>query len=164
MRLTYLLTQQDLTAKPRTYALLALFCFQTSRLPARLSDNKQIILLKHQDRSLWYRSLIEKGFQYLEQAIEQDLSVYHVEAAIAYLHAIAPSFCQTNWKAIYSLYGVLNDHWPTPFIALNKAIAGSYAIDPQRGLRALLQIKRLQDYYIYHTAMGDVQLACGRNA
>jgi RNA polymerase sigma-70 factor (ECF subfamily) len=62
MRLAYLLTQTSITNLPRTNALLALFCFQASRLRARLDEGGNIILLKHQDRSKWYRPLMKKGF------------------------------------------------------------------------------------------------------
>jgi RNA polymerase sigma-70 factor (ECF subfamily) len=93
MRLAYLLTQHSLTALPRTYALLALFCFQASRLQARIDDHGNIILLQQQNRDHWYRPLIDKGFEYLELAAEPfELSPYHIEAGIASLHAAAPSF------------------------------------------------------------------------
>ncbi|RYZ53060.1 MAG: sigma-70 family RNA polymerase sigma factor, partial [Chitinophagaceae bacterium] len=107
MRLTYLLTQNSLTNKARTNALLALCCFQASRLRARLDEGGNIILLKHQDRSKWYHPLTQKGYFFLEAATQQETSVYHLEAAIAYLHAVAPSFEKTDWKAIYYLYSIL---------------------------------------------------------
>lgn len=162
VRLAYLLTQSNTTNLPRTNALLALFCFQASRLPARLDDGGNIILLKHQDRSLWYRPLIEKGFYYLEAATEKETSVYHLEAAIAYFHALAPSFEKTDWKAIYYLYSVLYSQHPTPFIALNKAIAALYAVDAETAWSELQSIKALQHYYLYHTALGEVCFEMGR--
>lgn len=164
MRLTYLLTQNKITALPRTYALLALFCFQTARLPARLDDKGQIILLKHQDRNLWYQPLIQRGFYFLEQATQQETSVYHLEAAIAYMHAVAPSFAQTNWKVIYYLYGILHSQRPTPFVALNKAIAAMYAVTPAVALEALLQIQGLENYYLYQAALGEVHFEDGQKA
>src|SRR5438046_59614 len=95
------LTHTSLTNLPRTNALLALFCFQASRLRARLDEGGNIILLKHQDRTKWYQLLIKKGFTFLEAATQKETSVYHLEAAIAYLHAITPTFGNTDWKAIY---------------------------------------------------------------
>ncbi len=71
IRLSYLLTTHSITNLPRTNALLSLMCFQASRLQARLDDKGNIILLKYQDRSKWYKPLIEKGFMYLEMATEQ---------------------------------------------------------------------------------------------
>ncbi|HET9745035.1 MAG TPA: sigma-70 family RNA polymerase sigma factor, partial [Chitinophagaceae bacterium] len=102
MRLCFLLTQHQLTSFPRSKALLALMCFQASRLDARLDDNNNIILLKHQDRSRWNRSLMSKGFELMEEAAEPfEISPYHLEAAIASQHAAARSFEQTDWKSIY---------------------------------------------------------------
>ncbi len=159
VRLAYLLTQTSPTNLPRTNALLALFCFQASRLRARLDEGGNIILLKQQDRSRWYRPLIRKGFYFLEKATQQELSVYHLEAAIAYLHAVAPSFEETDWKAIYYLYGILATRQPTPFVLLNKAIAAMYAANNKAALKELEAIKGLESYYLYHTAFAEVYLA-----
>jgi RNA polymerase sigma-70 factor (ECF subfamily) len=156
MRMAYMLTQTSLTNLPRTNALLALFCFQSSRLNTRLDGGGNIILLKHQDRSNWYQPLIQKGFSFLEEATQNETSVYHLEAAIAYLHAVSPSFEATDWKAIYYLYELLVAHHPTPIIALNKAIAASYALTKEVALAELQQIKGLENYYLYYTAIGEV--------
>src|SRR5687767_4167675 len=134
MRLGYLLTKHPATTGPRTHALLALFCFQASRLNARLDDKGNIILLKYQDRNLWYRPLIRQGNYFLELATQEETSVYHLEAAIAWLHATSPDFERTNWKAIYHLYTILSEYHPSNIIALNKAIAASYAIDRKTAL------------------------------
>jgi RNA polymerase sigma-70 factor (ECF subfamily) len=156
MRMAYMLTQTPLTNHPRTNALLALFCFQASRLKARLDTGGNIILLKQQDRSKWYKPLIKKGFSFLEEAAQNETSVYHLEAAIAYMHAIAPSFEATDWKAIYRLYTLLASSHPTPFVALNKAIAASYAVSKSTALEELREVKGLDDYYLYYTAIGEV--------
>jgi RNA polymerase sigma-70 factor (ECF subfamily) len=156
MRLTYLLTQTALTNLPRTNALLALFCFQVSRLQARLDEGGNIILLKYQDRNRWHRPMIQKGFYFLEAATQQETSVYHLEAAIAYFHAVSPSFEETDWKAIYYLYSALADQRSTAFVLLNKAIAAAYAISKEEALKELDQIKGLEDYHLYHTALGEI--------
>ncbi len=156
IRLAYLLTQTSLTNLPRTNALLALFCFQASRLKARLDEGGNIILLKHQDRSKWYRPLIQKGYYFLEKATQKELSVYHLEAAIAYLHTVAPSFEKTDWKAIYYLYSLLAKQQPTPFVLLNKAIAAAYAVSKEEALQELEKIEGLSNYYLYHTAVGEI--------
>lgn len=156
MRLAYLLTQCSLTNLPRTNALLALFCFQASRLQARLDDKGNIVLLKYQDRTIWYKPLIQQGSYFLELATQEETSVYHLEAAIAWLHATAPSFEATNWKAIYRLYTILHSHTPNAVIALNKAIAAAYAVNKQKAIEELQSIKGLENYYLYHTAIGEV--------
>jgi RNA polymerase sigma-70 factor (ECF subfamily) len=157
MRLTFLLTSHKITNLPRTNALLSLMCFQASRLKARLDDKGNIILLKFQDRNKWNKSLIEKGTTYLEIAAENsEISSYLLEAAIASLHASANSFEHTDWKSIYDLYEVLYQLQPAPIIALNKAIASAYAISKQNALSQLLQIKGLENYYLYHTSIGEI--------
>jgi RNA polymerase sigma-70 factor (ECF subfamily) len=160
IRLTFLLTNHAITDHPRTKALLALMCLQASRLKARLDDKGSIILLKHQDRSKWYQPLIKTGLHFLEKSVEEpsNTSIYHLEAAIAALHASSSSFEETNWKAIYSLYQSLYELNQTPIVALNKAIAAAYAIDKQTALRELLSIKDLEQYYLYHTSVGEIYL------
>lgn len=163
MRLAYLLTKHHSTNGTRTHALLALFCFQASRLNARLDDRGNIILLKYQDRSLWYKPLISQGNHFLELATQEETSVYHLEAAIAWLHATAPDFESTNWHAIYHLYGILSRHHPSDIISLNKAIAASYAIDRKTALAELEEIRGLDNNHLYHTALGEVYFDEGRN-
>lgn len=157
MRLCYLLIGHRVTDLPRTQALIALFCFQSSRLPARLDDAGNIILLRAQDRSKWNRELVNRGFYYLDAATGvQETTRYHLEAAIAALHAAAPSFEQTDWKSIYHLYDVLYRQEPGPIIALNKAIASAYAISRENALQELQRITGLEKYYLYHASAGEM--------
>jgi RNA polymerase sigma-70 factor (ECF subfamily) len=134
-------------------------CFQASRLQARLDDKGSIILLKHQDRTKWYRPLMKKGFMYLDAAFANDdvpNSNYHLEAVIASLHAEAPSFEATDWKTIYSLYETLHRLHPGPVVALNKAIAAAYALDKETALAQMMLIKDLDKYYLFHTSVGEM--------
>jgi len=157
IRLAYLLTGQPITNLSRTKALLSLMCFQSSRLEARLDDKGNIILLKYQDRKKWYGPLMEKGFTYLESAMESgDISAYQLEAAIASLHASARSFEKTDWKSIHQLYEILYTLQPSPVVALNKAIASAYAINKQNALDELRQIKGLENYHLYYTSLGEM--------
>ncbi|HEY6504177.1 MAG TPA: DUF6596 domain-containing protein, partial [Chitinophagaceae bacterium] len=155
--LCLLLTQHPLTAYPRSKALLALMCFQASRLHTRLDDKGNIILLKHQDRTLWRLPLIQKGFDYIDAAAEPfEVSPYHLEAAIASLHAAAPSFERTDWKSIYHLYEMLYQLQPNPVVAMNKAIASAYAISKQKALEELQQIKGLEQHHLYYASIGEM--------
>ena len=91
IRLTYLLTLHPVTHLSRVNALLSLMCLQASRLQARIDDKGNIVLLKYQDRSKWYKPLIERGTAYLELASEMgEASPYHLEAAIACWSVAAP--------------------------------------------------------------------------
>ena len=157
MRLCFLLTQHSLTAYPRSKALLALMCFQASRLDARLDDKNNIILLKYQDRSKWNRSLISKGFELMEESAEPfEVSAYHFEAAIASQHASALSFDQTDWKSIYHLYEMLYQLQPNPVVAMNKAISSAYAISKKNALNELQRIKGLEHHHLYYASIGEL--------
>lgn len=157
MRLCFLLTQHSLTAYPRSKALLALMCFQASRLDARLDDKSDIILLKHQDRSKWNRSLMSKGFELMEESTEPfEVSTYHLEAAIASQHATAKSFEQTDWKSIYHLYEMLYQLQPNPIVAMNKAIASAYAISKENALNELQKISGLEHHHLYLASIGEI--------
>lgn len=158
MRLAYLLTLHQTTGSPKTKAMLALFCFQASRLQARLDDRGNIILLKYQDRTKWHQPLIQTGNFYLNQAFTEpfETSVYHLEAAIAALHASAKKFEETDWKRIGFLYDQLYQLQPTPIIALNRSIVSAYTDEKEQALDRLKQIKGLENYYLYHTSIGEV--------
>lgn len=160
MRLCHLLTEHPLTSGPRTKALMSLICFQSSRLQARLDAGGNIILLKDQDRKLWFRPLIQRGIYYLEESsVPFEVSPYHFEAAIASLHAVAPDFEKTDWKSIYHLYEMLYQLQPNPVVAMNKAIASSYAISKQHALDELQQISGLEHHYLYFATLGELYLA-----
>ncbi|MEI9945916.1 MAG: sigma-70 family RNA polymerase sigma factor [Chitinophagaceae bacterium] len=157
MRLCYLLVEHPLTTYTRSKALLALMCFQSSRLNARLDDKGNIILLKYQDRSKWHRQLIKQGFDYLETAAEPfEVSTYHLEAAIASVHAAASTFEQTDWKSIYHLYEMLYQLQPNPVVAMNKAIASAYAISKQKALDELQSIQGLENHHLYYASIGEI--------
>ena len=157
IRLCHLLSKQSTTNYPRVKALLSLMCFQSSRLSARLDDKGNIIVLKYQDRSKWYRPLIQKGFDYLDAAAEPfETSTYHFEAAIASLHAASPSFEATDWKSIYHLYEMLYQLQPNPVVAMNKAISSAYSFSKQQALEELKKIKGLEQHHIYHASIGEM--------
>jgi len=165
MRLTHVLTQHRSSNRPSVNALLALMCFQSCRLLARTDDQGNIITLKYQDRSKWNKPLILKGRDYLDRAAEGPvISLYHIEAAIAGLHASAPTFEQTDWLSVHDLYTTLYQLNPSPIVALNKAIASSYAISNESALELLKQIKGLEKYHLYHAALGEVRLSLGEFA
>lgn len=157
IRLCHLITGHSLTAFPRSKALLSLMCFQSSRLNARLDDKGNIIVLKYQDRSKWHRPLIQKGFDYIDAATDPfEVSTYHLEAAIASLHAVSPSFEKTDWKSIYHLYDMLYQLQPNPVVAMNKAIASAYAISKQQALEELQCIKGLEQHHLYYASIGEM--------
>jgi RNA polymerase sigma-70 factor (ECF subfamily) len=165
MRLAILLTSHATTNTPEANALVALMSLQVSRENARQSLDGSIVLMQYQDRTLWNQQLIEIGLRYLDRATENySVSEYHVEAAIAALHAIAPTFQETNWKKIHSLYETLLKIKTGPIVALNKAIALGYSTSADEGLKALLMIEGLSRSYLYHAALGDFYQQMGEDA
>ena len=159
MRLCQLIAMHPLTRRPGVFALLSLFFFKASRLRTRLDDQGHIIILKYQDRKKWDRQLIRKGFDQLEMAAEPfEVSAYHLEAAIASVHAAAPSFEETDWTSIYHLYEILYQLQPNPVVALNKAIASAYAISRQHALAELQKIKGLERHHLYFASLGEIHL------
>jgi RNA polymerase sigma factor (sigma-70 family) len=166
MRLATLLSDHRLASTPSTRALLALMCLHAARLPSRLDESGTLSLLPDQDRSRWDRELISQGQQLLEQsATGEELSEYHVEAAIAWCHTTAPSAAQTNWSQVVSLYDTLLTIRPSPVVALNRAIAIAQYAGPEQGLAALRAItdrERLGNYPFYPIALGEFEFQCGR--
>ena len=109
MRLTALLLEHLVSATPATYALVALMCLDTARLPSRLSGEGNLLSLIEQDRSVWDQQLIDEGAQFLARsATGTELTEYHIEAAIALIHAAAPRVGDTDWSQIVSLYDQLS--------------------------------------------------------
>ena len=168
IRLTRLLADHPLAAVPSTYALLALMYLDAARLPARLDQSGNLTSLFDQDRSLWNRAMIDEGIEWLERsATGPAMMRYHVEAAIAAVHARAPSVEQTNWSAIVALYGNLMRIAPSPIVALNRAVAIAQRDGPESGLLAIETIdgrEKLEEYPFYHAARAELELRRGDDA
>ena len=123
MRLTKTLLSNPFTATPASHAVFALFCFQAARLRSKINDQKEIISLKDQDRSKWYRPFITLGHRTMNKAVATEtFSHYHYEAAIAAEHTQAPSYEETNWDKILMWYEQLNELEHTHFNLLNMAV------------------------------------------
>ena len=165
--LTSLLLEHPLGATPTTHALAALMAFNSARLPGRLDAVGDLLTLADQDRARWDRGQIVEGLKLLERsATGMQLTTYHIEAAIASLHATAPSVAATDWCNIVSLYDTLLSIAPTPVVALNRAIAIAQAHGPDRGLEAVQAIAerdRLASYPFYAATLGELELHRGRH-
>jgi RNA polymerase sigma-70 factor (ECF subfamily) len=166
MRLAAVLLAHPLGAMPATYALAALMCLDAARLPTRVDAQGHLVSLSEQDRSRWDQSLVAEGLKLLEQsAAGPDLTGYHVEAAIASIHACAASTADTDWKAIVSLYDTLMAMRPSPIIALNRAIAIAEIEGADHGLEELHAIadrERLASYPFYFAALGELEFRRAR--
>ncbi|MGE8169580.1 RNA polymerase sigma factor [Pseudomonas putida] len=145
--------------------LLALMLLQASRQRARSDAEGNLVLLDQQDRSLWDREQIEEGCALVRQALtSRAFGAYTVQAAIAALHAEAPSAEATDWAEIVGLYDVLQRHWPSPVVALNRAVALAKRDGPQAGLQAvetILAAGELRDYHLAHAARAELHQQLG---
>jgi len=159
--LTRLLAEHALGDVPSTRALCALMYLNAARLPARLDAFGDLSPLYEQDRTRWDRGLIETGCDWLDRsATGSEVNRYHVEAAIASVHARATHFEATNWTQIVALYDTLLTIAPSPIVALNRAIALAQLRGPQAGLDAIAAIsdrRRLEQYPFYHAALGELE-------
>jgi len=168
IRLAGLLREHPLASTPATYALSALMCLHAARLPARLDSAGDLRSLFDQDRSQWDTTLIAEGERLLDlSASGSELSEYHVEAAIAWVHTTAHRAEETDWAMIVSLYDKLMAIRPSPVVALNRAIAVAQREGPERGLEeinAIVNADRLAGYPFYHAALGEFELQSGRDA
>ncbi len=135
--------------------LLALLCLTESRRPARVGPQGELILLAEQDRRLWDRSAITEGLALVRYALSRPpTGRYALMAAIAAVHAEAPRWEDTDWRQIAGLYDLLLERWPSPVVALNRAVAISFAEGPAHAMAELEHIGNdpLLAGYPYFTA------------
>ncbi len=138
VRLARALAQHPMTAAPPSDALAALLALTAARLPTRVGLDGVAQLLEDQPREQWDQGLIVLGLAHLECAARGDeLTVWHLRAEIAALHATAPSAAETDWHRIVAVYEDLRDLDPSPMVALAHAIAIGRAEGPAKGLAAL---------------------------
>ena len=162
MRLCELICSSTLVEQAEARALLALMNFIASRNETRLDDAGNILLLAQQDRGRWNKERIREGIRHLERSTESDrISRYHLEAMIAYEHAAAPTYEQTNWNSILRYYDLLRVHYPSPIVELNRAIAIGEWYGPAEGIKAIESIPPsapLLTYYLLPATLGEFWL------
>jgi RNA polymerase sigma-70 factor, ECF subfamily len=133
-RMLHLLMPNDAEIR----ALLALLLLVDARRETRQSATGRLLLLSEQDRTRWDTRLINEGVALLTDALRRRPPTrYAVEAAIAAVHAEAPTWADTAWPEIVALYDVLLERWPSPVAELNRAVALGLRDGPQAGLNAL---------------------------
>jgi RNA polymerase sigma-70 factor (ECF subfamily) len=169
----------ELLPEPEARGLLALMLLQESRRAARASSSGELILLEDQDRSKWDHDQIEEGTRLVEQALStpfdshalaqgrRPTGSYTIQAAIAAVHAEAPSVAETDWAEIFGLYDVLLQANPSPVIELNRAVALAMLDGPAAGLAlidAILDRGDLADYRPAHAARAELCRRLGKTA
>jgi RNA polymerase sigma-70 factor (ECF subfamily) len=150
-------------AEPEVMGLLALMLLQHSRSGARFDADGQVVLLEDQDRRRWDRKLVTEGVALIDKAVRHRRpGVFQLQAAIAALHAQAPSPAGTDWAQIDELYAGLELMEPSPVVTLNRAVA----VSKVAGARAALEMieplgERLSAYFYFHGLRGALHLELG---
>jgi RNA polymerase sigma-70 factor (ECF subfamily) len=127
-----------LPTDPGVAGLLALLLLTDARRATRVGPDGRLLLLAEQDRSRWDRAAIREGIALVQEALAtRPPGRFALQAAIAAVHAEAPSWNDTDWQEIVALYGVLGQVWPSPVVALNRAVALGFACGADAGLAAL---------------------------
>ncbi|WP_211092376.1 RNA polymerase sigma factor [Chitinophaga eiseniae] len=151
LRLGLILTENPLTNTTHANALLALMCFQSSRLDARANEAGDTILFEQQDKYLWSQELIDKGNYYLVNACTGDeVSKYHLEAGIAYWHTTPTD--QHKWEHILHLYNQLILMEYSPVTALNRTFAFAKVYGSEAGIKEAEKLQ-LHDNSYYHSLL-----------
>jgi RNA polymerase sigma-70 factor (ECF subfamily) len=148
-------------------ALLALMLLHHARREGRTGPDGELVLLADQDRSRWDRAAIARGAALVERALRmrRPPGRYAVEAAIAAVHAEAPTAAETDWPQILGLYDVLRSVAPSPVADLNRAVALAEVEGPAAGLAEVEEVAadgRLDGYAPLHAARADMLRRLGR--
>ena len=158
----------ELLPEPEAMGLLALMLLHDSRRLARTSRSGDVILLEDQDRRLWNQDQITEGQALVERALSsRRFGPYSLQAAIAAVHASAPSVDATDWNEIVGLYDALLRLEPSPVVELNRAVAVAMRDGPAAGvdlIDAILTRGDLIDYRFAHAARAELCRRLGRLA
>jgi RNA polymerase sigma-70 factor (ECF subfamily) len=149
--------------EPEPLGLVALMLLQDSRRDARTGPDGELVLLDDQDRTRWDRAEIDEGLTLVATALRRGRpGPYQLQAAIAAVHASAPTPADTDWRRIVVLYDELARRQPSPVVALNRAVAVAMVEGPERGLDLIGTIRGLERYRLLHAARGDLLRRLGR--
>lgn len=164
VRLTRVLTGL-MPDEPEVTGLLALILLTESRQPARTGSDGSMIRLSEQDRTLWDRNLIKEGHQLVRACLRRNQpGPFQIQAAIAAVHADAANTAATDWSQIVALYDQLHTLWPTPVVALNRAIATAELHGPAPALATVENLREeLVGYQPFHATIADLYQRAGRH-
>tara|TARA_R110002051_G_scaffold255120_2_gene314187 strand:+ start:16708 stop:17943 length:1236 start_codon:yes stop_codon:yes gene_type:complete len=159
MRLLYILTENEKTNVPKANALMALFCFHSSRFDARTDQFGQQVLYHNQDKSKWNFELITKGENYFKKSASgNQITKYHLETLIAFWHTRTEFDKKEKWDNILQSYNKLLQIEYSPITALNRTYALAIAHGKKTAISEALKIN-LKNNHLYHSLLAE--LYCG---
>lgn len=169
IRLALMLTENEYISQPKCFALVALMSLLASRFEARLDANGEIILLEEQDRTKWSQELINIGLNYLNKSSEGDeISDYHIEAAIVAEHSLAKNFKEINWQRILHLYNLLTEINSSPAVLLNRAIVVGKVSGAAEAIKEINSIPDIKNYvdknHLVNAVLGEMYRQEGNNS
>jgi RNA polymerase sigma-70 factor, ECF subfamily len=144
--------------------LLALTLATNARRRARTDSDGEIVLLADQDRSLWDHDAIAEASALVESVLRRGRpGAYQMQAAIACLHGVAPTYADTDWPQIAELYHLLEMRWPTPVVRVNRAVAVAEVAGPAAGLALLQELvgTSTERWHLYWSTRADFQRRLG---
>ncbi|WP_422079572.1 RNA polymerase sigma factor [Ulvibacterium sp.] len=156
MRLNYMLLNSKLTNLPQTNALMALFCFHSSRFEARMDEKGAQIVYADQNESIWDKELVKKGVLFLSRSRNGDeITKYHLEAIIAYWHTRSQMDPKEKWENILRIYNRLLQIEYSPMAALNRTYALARARSRKEAIKEALKID-LKENHLYHLLLAEL--------
>jgi len=165
IRLAEIINEHEYCKAPELSALLALMYYNSARFSARINDEGELVTLENQNRNLWNKEYIIKGTKYITEAsYGAYISKYHIEAGIASEYTSAPSFAETNWELILTLYDMLLKVETNPFAALNRIVV----LEKVKGTKVALaelenieHIDQMQKNHLFYSIKADLKTNIG---
>jgi RNA polymerase sigma-70 factor (ECF subfamily) len=161
IRLTGLLAEHPAGNRPKTHALLALMLLNAARIPARVDESGNLLLLRDQNRTRWNQAMIARGMAHFSKsAVGGELTEYHLQAGISACHCAANDYSATDWPRILAIYDQLLEFDNSPVVALNRAVAISEVRGPKAAIEAINAIPdlgSLKSYHLFHAALGEFE-------
>jgi RNA polymerase sigma-70 factor (ECF subfamily) len=144
--------------------LLALMLATDARRASRVDGAGELVLMADQDRSGWDTDAIAEAAAMVDSVLRRGRpGPFQIQAAIACLHGLAPTFADTDWPQIAQLYELLESHQPTSVVRLNRAVALAHAVSPEAGLALLegLDEPSLNRWHVYWSTRGELERRAG---
>ncbi len=145
--------------EPECLGLLALMLATHARKNARVNSVGDLVLMENQDRRQWNHPDISEAAALVERVLSRrQIGPYQIQAAISCLHGLAPTWIETDWPQIATLYALLDDLAPSMVVRVNRAVAVAYAQGPGAGLCLLdqLEISAAQRWHLYWSTRAEL--------